>query len=460
MRLTYDVRIYSIETRKNRPKPFRIRWLVGEQKHSKSYAVKAQADGRRSELMSAVRKGEQFDQDTGLPVSELRAQLASVTWYAHTRAYIDRKWAAAPAKSRKNFADALATITPVLVKSEAGKPEAELLRRALYGWAYNRNRWDDEPPADVAAALRWVEKNSLSVSELEEPRNIRAALDALGKRLDGQPAAARTAKRKRACLSEVLGMAVEKRYFTIPVNPLTTVKWTAPKSVEEVDPDSVANPRQVRMLLHAVREQGARGAHLEAFFGCLYYAAMRPAEATALTRAQCHLPENGWGTLTLRRGSVRAGRGWTDDGNAHQERHLKARAEGDSRPVPIPPFFVRMLREHVERFGTAPDGRLFRTSRGGLLQETGYGEVWSRARTEALTEEEAASLLARRPYDLRHAGVSLWLSSGVDPMECARRAGHTIAVLFRVYAKVLAQAQHRANERIDAAMLEWNTPEA
>lgn len=44
-------------------------------------------------------------------------------------------------------------------------------------------------------------------------------------------------------------------------------------------------------------------------------------------------------------------------------------------------------------------------------------------------------------------------------MECARRAGHTIAVLFRVYAKVLAQAQERANHRIDAAMREWNEPE-
>ncbi|HEY9437961.1 MAG TPA: hypothetical protein VIS29_04785 [Streptomyces sp.] len=47
----------------------------------------------------------------------------------------------------------------------------------------------------------------------------------------------------------------------------------------------------------------------------------------------------------------------------------------------------------------------------------------------------------------------------MDPMECARRAGHTIAVLFRVYAKVLAQTQQRAKDRIDAALREWNEPE-
>lgn len=183
--LTYDVRVYSIETRKDRPKPYRLHWLVGDRKHSKSYTLRAQADGRRSELMTAARKGEQFDRDTGLPVSELRAQRGSVTWYQHTRAYIDRKWAAAPAKSRKNYADALATITPALLKPAKGRPDATLLRAALYGWAYNRNRWDLTPPEEIAAALAWVEKNSLPISELEEAKTVRAALDALSLKLDG-----------------------------------------------------------------------------------------------------------------------------------------------------------------------------------------------------------------------------------------------------------------------------------
>jgi integrase len=128
--------------------------------------------------------------------------------------------------------------------------------------------------------------------------------------------------------------------------------------------------------------------------------------------------------------------------------------------VPIPPPFVRLLRHHIESYGTAPDGRLFRTERGGLLQESGYGEVWARARRTALGKDAAgSSRLARRPYDLRHAGVSLWLSSGVEPIECARRAGHSVAVLFRVYAKVLSQSQDRANQKIDAALHDWRGTE-
>jgi integrase len=456
MPFTYDVRVYSIEIRRDRPKAYRVRWLVGHQKHSKSYTVKAQADGRRSELMTALRRGEQFDVETGLPVSELRAMNGAVTWYEHTRAYVGSRWDRLPAKSRRNDADALATITPALVKTTAGRPAPRVLRRALYGWAYNKSRWDEEPPADVADALRWVEKNSVAISALEDPATLRTALDALSTLLDGSPAAGRTARRKRACLSDVLGLAVERRYFTIPVNPLTTLKWTAPKSTEEVDPASVANPRQVRELLEAVRTQGGRGAHLEAFFGCLYYAAMRPAEAVGLKASQCHLPKRGWGHLTLRGGIVHAGHDWTDDNRAHQERHLKARAVRDSRVVPIPPHFVSMLRWHIERYGAAPDGRLFRTSRGGVIQDTGYGEVWAEARSTALSPSEVASPLARRPYDLRCAGVSFWLFSGVDPMEVARRAGHSVAVLLRVYAKVLAQSQDRANRQIEAGLREWH----
>ncbi|MCT6778461.1 site-specific integrase [Streptomyces sp. CS7] len=456
MPLTYDVRIYSIETRRDRPKPYRVRWMVGPQKHSKSYTVKAQADGRRSELMTALRRGDQFDVETGLPTAELRIQGSRVTWYEHTRAYVDRRWDRLPAKSRRNDADSLATITPALMRSVTGRPSPGALRAALYGWAYNRSRWGQEPPAEVASVLRWVEKNSLPIAALEDPATLRLALDALSTLQNGSPAAGSTARRKRACLSDVLGLAVERRHFSVPVNPLSTVKWTAPKSVEEVDPASVANPRQIRELLSAVRNQGERGAHLEAFFGCLYYALMRPAEATGLTEAQCYLPEEGWGDITLRGGIVHAGHAWTDDDRAHQARHLKARAERDSRVVPIPPVFVAMLRSHIERFGTAPDGRLFRTSRGGVIQDTGYGEVLAAARAEALTPHEFESPLARRAYDWRAAGVSFLVFLGVDPMEVARRAGHSVAVLLRVYAKVLARAQERANQKIEAGLREWD----
>ena len=63
------------------------------------------------------------------------------------------------------------------------------------------------------------------------------------------------------------------------------------------------------------------------------------------------------------------------------------------------------------------------------------------------------SPLAGRPYDLRHAAVSLWLNAGVPATEVAERAGHSVQVLLRVYAKCLDDGEAVANKRIDAALM-------
>ncbi len=51
--------------------------------------------------------------------------------------------------------------------------------------------------------------------------------------------------------------------------------------------------------------------------------------------------------------------------------------------------------------------------------------------------------------------VSTWLSSGVEPQLVARRAGHSVAVLLKVYAKCLDGATSMANDRIDKALETW-----
>ncbi|MFH8621961.1 alpha/beta fold hydrolase [Streptomyces vietnamensis] len=183
-------------------------------------------------------------------------------------------------------------------------------------------------------------------------------------------------------------------------------------SAVEVDPACVPNRTQVARLLTAVGTQQGRGPHLEAFFGCMYYAAMRPAEVIRLQISQCYLPKSGWGMLNLSGGVVTAGKEWRDDGAVHEVDSLKRRAVKATRPVPIPPSFVRTLRKHVDRFGVAPDGRVFRNAAGGYVDAAAYGKTWERARKKVLTPHEQPTLLAKRPYDLRHAGISFWLYSG------------------------------------------------
>ncbi|MDI2126953.1 tyrosine-type recombinase/integrase [Yinghuangia seranimata] len=451
---SFDVRIWEIRVRKGKTgrTSAEVRWKVAGTAFSETFRTKTLADGRRAELLRALHGGEPFDAVTGLPMSEIRIR-DDVAWYVHAREYIEMKWPTAPAKTRTTLADALATATPVLVKDRRGMPDKALLRRALYGWAFNVNRWEEEPPEDIANALTWVEAHSLPMSALDDAPIIRKALTAFTLRLDGTDASASTVRRKRAIFHNSLGYAVEMS--RLKSNPLHAVQWKAPDTATEVEPAAVVNPRQARVLLDAVRAQSKRGEHLEAFFGCLYYGAMRPAEAVWLRVENCYLPKHGWGVLRLDGSRPRVGSAWTDNRKAHDVRALKWRAKKVTRPVPIPPGMVAMLRWHVYRYGVAPDGRLFRTARGGIVQESGYGEVWAKARAAALTPQQVASPLGARPYDLRHAGVSLWLNSGVDPAEVAKRAGHSIAVLLKVYAKCMDGGTDAANKRITDAFGEW-----
>lgn len=457
--LTYDVQIWGIRKRANRAAAYQLRWRVGPRPFSKSYRIKAQADGRRTELLTALRNREQFDTDSGLPSSELQA-LKSTTWYSHARAYAAMKWPTASAKHRASIADALSTITPRLVKDDRGAPAAKVVQCALYSWVFrfvvNQEgallaRIDAEkPPADIVTALDWISRKSVDITDLNTPSLVRVALDALSLKQDGTAAADNTVNRKRTVFSNCLRYAVERELLT--VLPLAKVDWTPPETDDEIDFRFVPGPKLAKKLITAVGAQGVRGQHLKAFFGCLYYAANRPGEATNLRDTDFTLPEEGWGEVLLSTSTPRVGSGWTDTGESFDTRGLKKRARKATRPVPIPPVLVRMIRDHIKAFGTAEDGRLFRAVRGGHLLSKEYGEVWKAARLAALSEPEAASPLADVPYSLRHAGVSLWLESGVSPAEVARRAGHSIAVLFRFYAKAIHRSQHRSNQQIERAL--------
>ena len=184
------------------------------------------------------------------------------------------------------------------------------------------------------------------------------------------------------------------------------------------------------------------------FFGCLYYAALRPEEAVALRIADCHLPGSGWGMLRLAAAAPRTAAAWTGSGSSHEQRGLKHRPDGAIRMVPVPPVLVAMLRAHVTANGTAPDGRLFRGTRGGPLSESVYGRAWHSARTLALGAELAASGIARRRYDLRHAALSLWLNAGGDPAQIAAWAGNSVAVLLTVYSHCIDGQDYLLNQQI------------
>jgi integrase len=88
--------------------------------------------------------------------------------------------------------------------------------------------------------------------------------------------------------------------------------------------------------------------------------------------------------------------------------------------------------------------------------------VWRQARAAALTPAQQRSPLARRPYDLRHAAVSLWLNAGVPAPQVAEWAGHSVNVLLKVYAKCIDGQEDAAKRRIEnvLAAKEEDDPES
>jgi integrase len=346
---------------------------------------------------------------------------------------------------------ALTLSNPLKTAESRGRPSEKDLRTALYGWAFNaRARANGNPPVDVARTIQWLEKNTVQVAELMKPDVMRSVLARIGRKLDGQPAAASTIGRKRAVFHNVLEYALE--WELLPLNPLTALKTKKTRTVEAVDKRVVISPEQAARLLEAVRGQGTAGRHLVVFFALLYYAALRPAEAAALGKGDLAIPEQGWGELYLPKSAPTTGAAWADNGRRRDRRGLKHRPREEVRAVPCAPPLTDLLHQHLAEFGTGLDGRLIRGIRGNDLSDSTYGRVWQKARDIALTPVEVASSLARRPYDLRHAAVSTWLNGGVAPTQVAEWAGHSVAVLLRVYAKCIAGQGQAAREQIGRAL--------
>src|SRR5260370_2216960 len=83
-----------------------------------------------------------------------------------------------------------------------------------------------------------------------------------------------------------------------------------------------------------------------------------------------------------------------------------------------------------------------------MLSESVYGRAWH----AALGPELAATALARRPYDLRHAALSLWLNASGEPAEVAARAGNSARVLYEVYLHCTSRHDDIVSQPIEDAL--------
>jgi integrase len=400
------------------------------------------------------------------------------SFLAFARKYAGMKWPDMSAKSRETIAQTLSALAIALVQDLPRRPDEDVLWRALSTYAFVPSLWpDDERPArisrspspygamkqpyDQTRALAWIEKASIPFAALNETKTARLALDQLKVTRDGRKAAETYFRRRRSVLVNLIGYAIESG--ELDANPLARLNEKIPKTSGAIDRSVVFNPAQAAEMLAAISYVGsyhrARGRRLVVFFAMLFYAMLRPEEALNVHDYECVLPDDPsvWGIMRLAKTKPTAGRRWTDSGEIHDTRGLKARSESDVRRVPIPPVLVAIIRAHLAEFGTAPDGRIVTNERGGIPVASTYTRVWREARPLAFTPAQLASGFAENPYDNRHAGISVMLNAGVDATDVAERAGNSAEVIHRVYGHRTAGRDQINNLKVEAFLAEHET---
>jgi integrase len=205
-------------------------------------------------------------------------------------------------------------------------------------------------------------------------------------------------------------------------------------------------------LLDWIRNRPRSGRRLHAFFATLYFTGLRPEEAVALRVSDLVVPASGegqWADIVVHAAEPEIGRTWTDNGTRHDQRHLKGRAEGESRIVPCPPGLARILRARIQEAVLLPDDRFFPGEHGGVLAGSVYRRMWDRARSAILPPHVCASPTGRRVYDLRHTRLTMWLNNGIPPAQVAEWAGASVAMLFATYAQCISGQEQDLRQRLD-----------
>lgn len=135
--------------------------------------------------------------------------------------------------------------------------------------------------------------------------------------------------------------------------------------------------------------------------------------------------------LDLGRGTARIRRTWTRALNGRKL--LDIPKNGRVRTVCIPDFLIGPLRRQTE--DRAPDDFVFRTSRGGAINDGNWrSRIWRKALEHAGMEGRGVTI-----HSLRHTYASIAIVNGADVKSVQKQLGHVSAtVTLDTYAALWA----------------------
>lgn len=407
------VRLFTIQRRGDgRARPYLVRWQVGARQFSEGFAVKAQAEDLRAELLRALRGGEAFSEETGRPASWSPDEGLSVARFA-------RDWVVGEAPTLKHasvlsIVEVLVDVLPVLVGPRAGAAPEDL-RAELRAWLLNTG---DEPA--------WLAAHSMPVATIG-PEQCVELERLLSRRADGAPAAPTTATRRVNTARQLVSEAVRAGH--LEANPWPA-KRKGRKRVSQTartkDWRTVPTHAEVKTMLAELPE------HLVPLYALIYYAGLRPSEAAAIHVEDLKLGRGkAWGTVRVER-AVEASPG-------ANRRAVGRTKTGTTREVPMAPQLADLLRPYLK---DRTAGLLVATDAGLPMTASVLDRHFRKARLRS----------DWTPYWLRHAAATAWLAAGVPIVTAARWLGHDPEVLVSTYAGTLPGDEKLARDRIAAAL--------
>jgi integrase len=255
------------------------------------------------------------------------------------------------------------------------------------------------------------------VTELTKP-DVDRWLGVLSRPTAKRPALApATRSRIRQVLVACLNYAVDARMLTW--NPAHATRVTVRPSERKQESDYLNADEMSRLV------EAARGDRLEALWLLLVGTGLRRGEALGLTRS----------ALDLDAGTVTVSQSLTRVGGRGEVRPTKT--ESSERTVPLPPFVVSALREHLRRHPALGGALVFRTGTGNALNPGNVQTAFARLCRRA-------GLGDRHPHECRHGYAIALLESGTSLEVVSRLLGHsslkTTADVYGKHARPLAQA--------------------
>ena len=425
-----DVRIWSIQRKQNRPRPYVVRWVVDGRQHNRSFRTKAEAERLRSRLLLAQEIGERFAAGTGEP--ETWAPSASdQTLYDWCRQWVAGEWEEWAPRTRDSEVEALSRFVPLVVGPGAPSPPDGLRRYLLSALRPGHDHGSDPVGTEFEV---WLSRFVLSLGDLSE--SVLADVDrGLGLGLQGQALAPNTAVRYRRTARSCVQRAVDLKMIATspwPPSPRGRSRRKSQRRTQAVDVKRLPSPATMLRIIEAMPSHQPGSRTFQAMTCVGYFAGLRPSEVIMLRAGALELPSNGWGRIDVVE---------TDDGYDQA-----AEPKTGPRSVPIPPELVEVLTNWLIGLGDVEaTSLLFRTRTGarpGLAN-------WRRSLIRAT---EIVGHGPMSPYDCRHACATTWLGAGVALGEAAMRLGHSVETLVAHYVGALEGDDVYANRRISDAL--------